>query len=407
MIFSLAPPTGCFICERKKSGTMQLFIFTEFFIPPAPRYESAMSDLLLNLNVGASPPSGKAVHTNEKRARSHTRRKLLERKALLKQKQRPPRPNRSMPKSAPGHQAKSWAQGKKEGEQGGTWNQFNRSNATKSSTVFNGFHQQGAPVKHQGKPVQSNTLINHFSSGPHHSRSATFMPKETTKAGFKGPGSSEPARVNGHTLNTKVPIFPGQPQDSVLNEFDSGLPSSAVPSRKAVAIDCEMVGTGPNGRVSNLARCSIVNWFGDVMYDKYIKPKSPVTDYRTRWSGIRREHLRNATPFDVAQKEILKILNGKVVVGHAIHNDYKALNYFHPQEMTRDTSKIPLLNRKAGLPEKEVASLKRLSKLLLHKDIQTGSHGHSSVEDAKTTMELYRVIEVEWERELAAGHVQQ
>ncbi|OCT66521.1 interferon stimulated exonuclease gene 20kDa like 2 S homeolog isoform X1 [Xenopus laevis] len=369
-----------------------------------------MSDLLLNLGVDSSPPSGRSGHTNKKHERFIKRRKYLERRGLLKQKQCPPRPNRPVPANNPGQQVNSWAQGKKQEQQGNTRNQFNRTNTTKSSTNFNGFHQQKAPVKQQGQPIQFNTRTVQFNSGPHNFRLATFTPKETSKASYNGPSSSEPARVNGQTFNTKVQIFPGQTHNSILSEFDSGLPSlpsTTGPSHKAVAIDCEMVGTGPNGRNSDLARCSIVNWFGDVMYDKYIKPKSPVTDYRTRWSGIRREHLVNAIPFVVAQKEILKILNGKVVVGHAIHNDYKALNYFHPKEMTRDTSKIPLLNHKAGFPEKEAASLKRLAKQLLHKDIQTGRQGHSSVEDAKTTMELYRVIEVEWERKLAAGHVQQ
>jgi len=33
---------------------------------------------------------------------------------------------------------------------------------------------------------------------------------------------------------------------------------------------------------------------------------------------------------------------------------------------------------------------------------QTGKKGHSSVEDAKATMELYRVVEAEWERKLAS-----
>ncbi|NXC23272.1 AEN nuclease, partial [Corythaeola cristata] len=32
---------------------------------------------------------------------------------------------------------------------------------------------------------------------------------------------------------------------------------------KLLAIDCEMVGTGPGGRTSDLARCSIVGYRGD------------------------------------------------------------------------------------------------------------------------------------------------
>lgn len=68
--------------------------------------------------------------------------------------------------------------------------------------------------------------------------------------------------------------------------------------------------------------------------------------------------------------QILHILSGKIVIGHAIHNDFKALKYFHPKALTRDTSKIPLLNRKGGFPENVSISLKRLAKELLHQDIQ-------------------------------------
>lgn len=180
----------------------------------------------------------------------------------------------------------------------------------------------------------------------------------------------------------------------------SGSGPAAPPSGPAVAIDCEMVGTGPGGRRSALARCSIVGYGGDVLYDRYVRPAAPVVDYRTRWSGIRRHHMAGAVPFGAARKEILRLLAGKVVVGHAVHNDFKALKYFHPEALTRDTSKMPLLNRKGGFPENATVSLKRLAKELLHKDIQVGKSGHSSVEDARTTMELYKVVEVEWEQQL-------
>lgn len=171
---------------------------------------------------------------------------------------------------------------------------------------------------------------------------------------------------------------------------------------KYVALDCEMVGTGPKGCRNELARCSIVNYEGDVIYDKYIKPINPVTDFRTRWSGIRRQDLLHAIPFDQAQKEIVKIITGKMVVGHAIHNDFKALKYFHPACQTRDTARIPLLNQKAGLPVNQMVSLKRLTKAIFKKDIQTGKRGHSSVEDAKATMELFKVVESMWEQKLSA-----
>ncbi|XP_077173817.1 apoptosis-enhancing nuclease isoform X2 [Paroedura picta] len=172
-------------------------------------------------------------------------------------------------------------------------------------------------------------------------------------------------------------------------------------SNKPVAIDCEMVGTGPAGKVSELARCSVVSYDGDVIYDKYIRPQLPVVDYRTRWSGITWRHLQKAIPFMTARAEVLQILKGKIVVGHAVHNDFRALKYFHPQEWTRDTSQCPLLRGNGGLPLKANVSLKTLAKTLLHKHIQVSPKGHSSVEDAQASMELYRLVERQWEEDMS------
>ncbi len=58
-------------------------------------------------------------------------------------------------------------------------------------------------------------------------------------------------------------------------------------------MDCEMVGVGPKGNDSILARVSIVNFYGHCLYDKYVKPTAFVTDYRTYVSGIRPENIEN------------------------------------------------------------------------------------------------------------------
>lgn len=70
-------------------------------------------------------------------------------------------------------------------------------------------------------------------------------------------------------------------------------------------MDCEMVGLGPQ-RVSGLARCSIVNFHGAVLYDKYIQPEGEITDYRTQVSGITPQHMVRATPFGEARLEVSK-----------------------------------------------------------------------------------------------------
>ncbi|XP_074836782.1 interferon-stimulated 20 kDa exonuclease-like 2 [Carettochelys insculpta] len=352
-----------------------------------------MSNLIINvdLSLRQAPKTGTA--SNQKHQRFVKQRRFLERRGFLKQKQLPPSQHHP-PKGQVSHQDSScWERTKKK------WLAKDQAGTDQNSFQTVGFSKQPKPfpkATNHCRVIQPGITMDSSSHLP-------CFPVGARKV------SCRSAQASGSSGNHGAQPLSGMQKASLLSEYDSGLPPMArlgKPS-KLVAIDCEMVGTGPGGRSSDLARCSIVSYNGDVIYDKYIKPISPITDYRTRWSGIKKHHMKNATPFTTAQKEILKILAGKIVVGHAIHNDFKALKYFHPKSVTRDTSKIPLLNRKAGFPENESASLKRLTKQLLHKDIQVGKNGHSSVEDAKATMELYRVIEAEWEGQLALNPEQE
>uniref|UniRef100_A0A8D2B9P9 Exonuclease domain-containing protein n=1 Tax=Sciurus vulgaris TaxID=55149 RepID=A0A8D2B9P9_SCIVU len=126
--------------------------------------------------------------------------------------------------------------------------------------------------------------------------------------------------------------------------------AGGVPEWKMVALDCEMVGRGPKGHVSSMARCSIVNYDGDVLYDEYIFPPCHIVYYQTKWSGICKKRMENATPFKIAWSQILKIILGKIVVGHAIHNDFKALQYFQPKSFTGDISQITPPQLESQLP---------------------------------------------------------
>ena len=58
-------------------------------------------------------------------------------------------------------------------------------------------------------------------------------------------------------------------------------------------MDCEMVGVGEDGEDSILARVSIVNQFGQCVYDKFVKPTDTVTDYRTHVSGVRKQDMED------------------------------------------------------------------------------------------------------------------
>lgn len=155
---------------------------------------------------------------------------------------------------------------------------------------------------------------------------------------------------------------------------------------KYIAIDCEMVGVGPTpDDDSALARISIVNYHGHQLYDSFVLPKETITDYRTFVSGITPELLREARALETVQADVAQLLNGKILIGHAIKNDLAALLLGHSKRDIRDTSRHPAFRALAG---GKTPSLKKLARQVLGVDIQGGEH--SSIEDARATMLLFR-----------------
>lgn len=190
----------------------------------------------------------------------------------------------------------------------------------------------------------------------------------------------------------------------IIDLFPS-LDCSKSDSGKYIAMDCEMVGVGPDGQRSALARVSLVNYNGHVLFDKYVAVSERVTDYRTHVSGILPHHLKNATPFLQVQDEVFNILkqssnnhpDGKprILVGHSLQNDFQALLLEHPRSRVRDTSKWRPFRRIAG---GKSPSLKKLAKHFLGIDIQQTSH--DSIDDARVAMLLYRHQRKDWENYL-------
>lgn len=152
-----------------------------------------------------------------------------------------------------------------------------------------------------------------------------------------------------------------------------------------VGIDCEMVGVGGAENRSVLARVSIVNFHGTQIYDSFVKPKEFVTDWRTHVSGVSPKNMATARDFEQVQEAVAEILKGRVLIGHAIKNDLTAMMLGHSKRDIRDTSRYSGFRKLSG---GKAPSLRKLAKELLGVDIQRGEH--SSIEDARATMLLFR-----------------
>lgn len=229
---------------------------------------------------------------------------------------------------------------------------------------------------------------------PHKERSEAGKNWEILKSTVLNPSSSDKSSSNNTTKKKRRRRRkPKIMQNIADNVEDDKVVDEKQKLTKQLAMDCEMVGIR-KGRESMIARVSIVNRYGYCVYDKYVKPREPVYDYRTRVSGIRARDLRNAEDFDVVQKEVAQIIKGRIIIGHALKHDFDVLYLSHPIKLLRDTSNYKTFRQfaKGGTP-----SLKKLAHDLLGIDIQIGEH--SSVEDARAAMQIYVLYKNKWESE--------
>ncbi|GMP53030.1 hypothetical protein CsSME_00018630 [Camellia sinensis var. sinensis] len=183
-------------------------------------------------------------------------------------------------------------------------------------------------------------------------------------------------------------------------ESDDSMPNPLVPTSSdcsvtdAIAMDCEMVGVSPLGNKSALGRVTLVNKCGNVIYDEYVRPVDRVVDFRTAISGIRPRDLRKAKEFRLVQKKVAELIKGRILVGHALRNDLRALLLSHSKKDLRDTSEYqPFLNR-----EGRSKALRHLAAEFLGVKIQNGEH--CPVEDARAAMLLYQKYKKEWEKSI-------
>lgn len=220
-------------------------------------------------------------------------------------------------------------------------------------------------------------MVRRTTEAPWEEPSSPFLTASRSPA--KPPGSpASVARFDNQISLAKGPVLP-EPMYS---------------EHLCVAMDCEMVGVGPY-HISVLARVSIVDFQGKIVYDTFIKVEEKVTDYRTAVSGIRPENLSNGVPYGKCRSQVRKILTGKILVGHGLQNDLAILNLRHPPHMIRDTSLYMPYMKDFGSGVVRSRSLRELVRDFCGQTIQDGEH--DSVEDSRAAMMLYALSKKEWD----------
>ncbi|KAH8120573.1 hypothetical protein DFH11DRAFT_74416 [Phellopilus nigrolimitatus] len=165
-----------------------------------------------------------------------------------------------------------------------------------------------------------------------------------------------------------------------------------------VALSTQFVYAGAQ-RVPVLARVSVTDYRGNVLYDSFVRPTIRVEDYRTLVTGLQAEHLASAPHPAAVREQVSAIVRGKIVVGHSMWIHFSLLGMCHPAIDTRDVALFLPFHR--TLSSSSVKPLKTLVSHLMRRKIGQG-YEHP-LEEARAALDLFRSYEDQWEDEVRAG----
>ena len=188
-------------------------------------------------------------------------------------------------------------------------------------------------------------------------------------------------------------------------ERNAGSGNDRSKHRRAVALDCEMLGDELDGGGAMCARVCVVDEFANVLLSTFVKLERPVTDYRTHVTGIDCENapllFASAKSLAETKRMVLSVLHlsetegdsckattsGPLLIGHDLSHDLQCLGIDHlvPESQKRDTARYPVFQRHTHHPYK----LRVLAMELLGVRIQSHEHAHDPKEDAVASMRLY------------------
>ncbi len=216
-------------------------------------------------------------------------------------------------------------------------------------------------------------------------------------------------RSNASLLSGRQAAAAAEQEDRARANEGLAPPDVVASLGRYVAVDCEMVGVGPEGRGSALARVTLVDFHGRQVYDSLVRPRERVTDWRTAVTGLGPRHMRGdaARGFEDVQREVAELLGGdgagagggrgfRILVGHDVRHDLEALELSHPAAQIRDTARFSGYRRYGHGPR---PALRVLAREVLGLEIQNGHH--SSLEDARVAMLLFRKRKPEFDVEHA------
>ncbi|KAI2466949.1 ribonuclease H-like protein [Annulohypoxylon bovei var. microspora] len=164
--------------------------------------------------------------------------------------------------------------------------------------------------------------------------------------------------------------------------------------RKAIAIDCEMIGiAGGKDELAHLCAVDLVT--GEVLINTLVNPTQPVRDWRTKYSGVTPAKMTMAKAsgkvlngWPAARQKLFEFADAETtLVGHSLNNDLRVLHIAHKRVVD---SSILVAEAVFGKGNRLLHrwGLKRASRELLGITIQASRGGHDCLEDTLASREL-------------------
>ncbi|KAL0957077.1 hypothetical protein HGRIS_003174 [Hohenbuehelia grisea] len=264
------------------------------------------------------------------------------------------------------------------------------------------------PTRAPGDQTHMYSVLSAFFQGPisFEERKKRLVEKLASERGpSKGPSEYmiplEQMVENDYPIPSYMADIFEKPDGWVETPEPSKEPSSE--KQRIYALDCEMCMT-EDGK--ELARISLIDYdSGIAVYDQFVKPAKPITDYLTKWSGITAESLESTTttltqvqahllrllsppapnPFALEPSQPMPVPPTPILLGHSLESDLKALKLCHPYCI--DTAL--LYHHPRGRPLKP--GLAWLTRKWCGREIQNrGEGGHDPEEDARACLDLLK-----------------
>ncbi|KAF8640507.1 hypothetical protein AX17_000169 [Amanita inopinata Kibby_2008] len=152
-----------------------------------------------------------------------------------------------------------------------------------------------------------------------------------------------------------------------------------------------------------VGRVALVDYRGHIVFDKFVAPTLPVTDYRHSTTGMSEADLYSseAWTFTAVQQYIANLIKGKILVGHCLWNDLSVLGIPHSAAATRDVALYQPFRNALRTPQ-QVIGLQTLAWQLMCRRCQEGQL--HPVENARVALDLYRSRAEEWESAISSGN---